>query len=679
MTEAQSAAEQTNDVAPSSHGSALLRNRFRIDAATPLSQFDTAAAKAFAASDRRDPDRCLFALICDPHLPVRSHAMSRLKKTSPSGLLPLIDRGTVNWPPANRRCLAVIYPLPAGGTLPAAFADRGNPISEYELPRRIIAPLTKGLRGLETLGLSHRNVRPDNLFFLDEGKEEPVFGDCVTAPAGFNQPAVLEPIERAMALPAGRGEGEIADDLYALGVSLVILVLGRNPLAAMGSAQVISAKIEKGSYATLCDRQRIPLPLIEPLRGLLSDDPEQRWGLDEVERWLGGQNLALPPHHAVSRPPAIFTFADVQYGSLRTLARAFVDNVGEAARVIRGGQLETWLRQRRKEEDLANAIAEAAAAANAGEGLFRLDDFLVARAAVILDPTAPIRYRGLHFMADGFGPALAISWLRDGDAQIPAEVISLDLLGRWLKAQRRPGVGAYARKVQFKKLRSYLEDRRPGAGLERCLYEMNPGLPCQSPIVVREHVLDIGGLLLSLESAAGNGGGETLPVDRHIAAFVAARWDNDIQPFMVAFSDSRSSHSVLGVLGLLARLQQESNTPPLPRLSGWIGEILGPVLDSYHSRNNRKEIEGSLFKVARSGDLSALYELVNNRERRQADHRGFVTAASEYAAIETEIQEINGGSEARANSSRQAAQKSAAAISVLISTLVAIIVVMIRI
>ena len=55
---------------------------------------------------------------------------------------------------------------------------------------------------MERLGLTHRAIRPDNLFFLDEAREILVMGDCVTAPAGFHQPPLLEPIERTMASPA---------------------------------------------------------------------------------------------------------------------------------------------------------------------------------------------------------------------------------------------------------------------------------------------------------------------------------------------------------------------------------------------------------------------------------------------------------------------------------------------
>ena len=43
-----------------------------------------------------------------------------------------------------------------------------------------------------------------------------------------------EPIDAAMALPSGRGPGHVSDDLYAFGVTLVVLLAGGSP-APVGS------------------------------------------------------------------------------------------------------------------------------------------------------------------------------------------------------------------------------------------------------------------------------------------------------------------------------------------------------------------------------------------------------------------------------------------------------------
>ena len=64
-------------------------------------------------------------------------------------------------------------------------------------------------------------MRPENILFLDNEMEQIVLGPNVTAPAGYDQPSMFEPIDRAMALPAGRGTGDSLDDIYALGVNII--------------------------------------------------------------------------------------------------------------------------------------------------------------------------------------------------------------------------------------------------------------------------------------------------------------------------------------------------------------------------------------------------------------------------------------------------------------------------
>ena len=51
-----------------------------------------------------------------------------------------------------------------------------------------------------------------------------------SAPPAMHQPAVCETAYTALCHPAARGDGRIADDVYALGVLLMTLALGRLPM-----------------------------------------------------------------------------------------------------------------------------------------------------------------------------------------------------------------------------------------------------------------------------------------------------------------------------------------------------------------------------------------------------------------------------------------------------------------
>ena len=78
-------------------------------------------------------------------------------------------------------------------------------------------------------GLTHRAIRSDNLFFRDAADGPATLDECLSAPPGRNQPDAFEPIESAMAWPHGRGDGTLASDMFALGVTVVTLLSGRWP------------------------------------------------------------------------------------------------------------------------------------------------------------------------------------------------------------------------------------------------------------------------------------------------------------------------------------------------------------------------------------------------------------------------------------------------------------------
>jgi len=166
-------------------GPSMLFDRFEIDTAKPIPLLDTPSARAYGAEDRRDPGRDLYALICAPSVPPRANQMATLKGSGIPGLLELVEWGPMDWPLLGQRCMAVVYERPLGGTLADAFSAGGR-VSDYDVPRRVVEPLVRSLKDLAATAVSHRAIRPNNLFYRDESRHTPLLGDCVTAPPGFD-------------------------------------------------------------------------------------------------------------------------------------------------------------------------------------------------------------------------------------------------------------------------------------------------------------------------------------------------------------------------------------------------------------------------------------------------------------------------------------------------------------
>lgn len=664
-------AEELDFDAGAASGPVTLVDRFIIDPATPSPDFDSPSARAYAAQDRRDPGRQLFALVCMPGLPARVKVMAQLKGAAVRGLLNLVEWGSIFWPPSGQHCMVAVYERPKGGRVVPLDSTKINRINEYDMSHRVIEPLAAALQDLAARGVAHRAIRPTNLFYLDEAKQEIVLGECVSSPPGFDQPVIVEPVERSLAGPAGRGDGSIADDMYSLGATLVFLLLGYSPVENMSEEELLIAKVEQGSYASICGNARVPMSMLEPLRGMLSDDSKERWGLESLDLWLNGRNLTPIQKRPAQRADAPFAFGGYNHANLRTLARAFSRNVREAAKVVRTEHFENWMRRNMQMPSLAESIgalvkeAEVQKASPQGS-----DDLLVARICILLDPSGPIRYKGLAFMPDGFGATLAIELLRQGNNQISAEILARDLPGFWLANQLAyfPEFTLWER--NFGQLKGFLKINDLGYGIERCLYELNPEMPCQSPLLLKQYVAGIRELLPALDEVAKTVDPKSKPMDRHIGAFIAARFSENIDPHLKALADSKEETFLIGMLSLLAFLQWRLRIEPLYGLSSWIGGLLGPAIATYHSRTTRREIEHEIPKLVRQGSLPDLFDLIDNPEKRRQDINAYNVACQQFAEAEAEIEKIESGETASAESMEKVGQRAAAMTSVVITMIV---------
>ena len=76
-----------------------------------------------------------------------------------------------------------------------------------------------------------------------------------------------------MCHPAGRGDGSIADDVYALGVLLLWCVLG-GPASWAEPSGLLRRKLELGSLPALAAGSAVSGAFQELLRLMLAEDPD---------------------------------------------------------------------------------------------------------------------------------------------------------------------------------------------------------------------------------------------------------------------------------------------------------------------------------------------------------------------------------------------------------------------
>ena len=647
-------------------GTAILYDRFIINSDATIPDLDTPSAKAYGVEDRREAGSQLFALICTPGLPIRDDIIDDLMAGDIPGLMKLVDWGKVHWPPLNQSAMAMIYRRPMGGKVTSTYDADGFRITEYDIPTQVIKPLGSAIRELGIRKITHRAIRPNNLFYMDEERTQMVLGDCATTPPGFDQPVIFDSLPAAMASPGGRGPGDIKDDLFSLGITVLYFLLEDNPIAELETSDQVIQRAEIGTYQVLLKNYRLPAKMTEVLRGLLSDEPDERWGTSELETWINGKRPAALPRKSLIKADAPFKFESYELVAPRALAHALAKNVPEAAKAIKSGDLEIWARSDLKISGLADSIKEIAEVAtiNVNKADSK-DDFVVTKVSLIMDPTGPIRYRGFSFMPDGFGGAMAVEYLRTQENKFAAQVLSRNVLGIWTVAQGDNSPDTFSYDANFKELRKFQQKVSLGYGIERCLYEENRSLACQSPNIAQDYVTDIREILTALDRAANRADTTGKPIDRHVAGFIAAHFDQEIEPHLNALASPGEASSLIGMLSLLALMQWKLEGEPVYGLSSWMGGLLGPAINTYYNRSTRREIEGEIPKLVRQGSLPDLFDLIDNAERRKDDMNGFEEAQAEYATAEAEVKELTENEEERANSAESSGHHASAVTSFL--------------
>ncbi|PKU26453.1 hypothetical protein CWS72_00990 [Telmatospirillum siberiense] len=645
-----------------------MRDRYQIYPGTPLLDLATPSAQAYHAEDRRDPKKSLFALIARPGHPVRIDAMRALKGSEGPGLMTMVEWGVMHWPLLNRKVMAVVYERPAGGRVMASITSEFKALEESELIRKAVTPIFEALKVLRSHNVTHRAIRPTNMFWATAEKDRIVLGDCVTVLPAFEQPVLIETVESGMCNPAGRGPGSYTDDLYSLGASLAVLVQGRNPVGHLDDDAVLRRKIVQGSFATLIGEGRMSLQTSEILRGTLCDDPLERWTLESLELWLSGRRLSPLLAKFEKRAARALPFAGREYSTARELAVAFCKNWDAVAPVILDGRLELWLRRSLDAKDKADAVSGVLrdAVMTVNEKRTAAFDLMVAKTCMLLDGRAPIRYKSVAAMPDGIGGLLAVAMVEGTEVKFIVETIVREAPKGYFETREAYSPENSIMATLYRDQKGFLERASIGNGIERVLYELNESMPCMSPFTVEDYVLDIRDLLPALNAAAKKVDAKTWPIDRHVAAFIGARANFDMERQMGDLTLPDPDRSVMGMLNLLALIQWRLGQGGLQGLATWVGTLLQPAINSYHSRERRAHIEKEIPRLAREGSLVELSRLLDAPEERAQDAHGFAEARATWASAQREIKDIEEG---RVNNTKaiRFAQQLAALISMAIA------------
>ncbi len=195
----------------------ILKERFEIDFNAPFPKLNANNALAYEVKDVLDSQRKLFALIANNDTPPRLSLLPMLKTIEEDSVLNFIDFGIVDFLSQKTQNMALIYEQPHSLT---KFTDltHDNVKMLFDNKEKLSAVISSLLLAIETLnsqGISHRAIRPDNIFINTETLGNVVIGDCVACFPGFLQPSVYETIEMSVCSSSAKGDGSSVNDFYS--------------------------------------------------------------------------------------------------------------------------------------------------------------------------------------------------------------------------------------------------------------------------------------------------------------------------------------------------------------------------------------------------------------------------------------------------------------------------------
>lgn len=611
----------------------------------PIPRLDSAGNKAYRAFAKDRERTPLYAIVCERHLVPRISAASTYAGMSNAALTQLVRYGKIYWPLARQERFVFIYldnpgkPVLLDGERAALGWRQDDAINE------VIKPMIDIFLDFRDRDFVHGGIRPSNMFDVaaPARPRKLVFGDCLSAPSFYSQPALYQSIERAMADPAARGRGTQDDDLYSFGVTLAVLMRQNDPMFEMSSAEIIRNKILHGSYVAVTGKDRFRGEVLELLRGLLHDDPIQRWKVDEIQIWLDGRRLTPKQSTVAKKARRAIAFGTEKYLMMPLLAMSFGHNLAETRRVIDDDSLYQWLERAIDEENVMARFDKALVSSRllgVGPGY---EERLAGNLSVVLDPSAPIRFKNMNLAIDGIGTAMAKAVALRQQLTPFAELISNGVAMNWLAAQETPGADAVGMHTKIESCRRFLRSNKQGEGIERVLYLLCPDSPCLSEALADYYVTRPGDLLLAFEDLCRKNKAPTNFLDRHVVAFLMQRDSRVIEPYVFDLNTQDRRRIVLTNLRCLAAIQKRYDTGDTPFVTKTLAGMMPIVLERFHDRTLREKLKKSLAECADTGDIQRMATVLDSQETVGRDFTEFRRAMFEYSAIEKERQAIETG------------------------------------
>ena len=258
---------------------------------------------------------------------------------------------------------------------------------DYQYVESVIVPsINNGIEALHEKEIIHRDIKPSNIFVSGD-KSKVVIGDFgISSIISGDVSVRATSMSRTLGYSAPEtSNGFISkeSDYYSFGITLYHLVLGQDPFAGMSDMQILYQTINKKIELP----QSVPYRIQILIKGLTIKDRNDRWGSEEVERWLAGEDVPVAERVVQSAANRPYKFASESYYEVDSLSMAFAQNWDNAKRHLFRGLVDKYLAT--FDEEMASQCMDLKE--------YNDKDLAVFKLIYLLNKRAPLCYKGQLF------------------------------------------------------------------------------------------------------------------------------------------------------------------------------------------------------------------------------------------------------------------------------------------
>ena len=624
-----------------------LNSKFSVDEGSPLKEWSTEFATAYRVREkklirRESGDSEPYILVFQRNFAPRVRAIAKLVGGSSPNFQNVLDAGTITLNSTGQTHFAIILSVVPGIRLSALLAQEGQ-LSEKFTNQVVIPSVNNALNFLSKSNVLHGQINLNTLIFQPE-LERVVVTECFSNYCGFAQSTFYEPLERAQCSPVAKGEADETADFFALGAVVAILLQGAGLFDPVKEAFLIADRLVRSTYTVYVVQPERFGAVKDFLRGVLQDHPSERWTVNDVLEWQTRKKGSVSnTAHPLKESLTGYDFNGKSFLGRRSLAHELFLQWTPAKLEIKVDDLGRWLRLNIMRADLSDELDSTIGITKRKDPMLQDDD--LAKIISILDPEGPIRREEFSASAYGLPQMLAYGFGKGKReyGQFVADCFNNGLLQHWLELQ--PALEDYDYyKMYWNPAALAKHLRRPslGFGIERALYDMNPGLPCQSQMITKACVLSLDILLKALDELPEDLHDRQDPIDRHISAYIASKinLEDEIRIKSIRHFPQFAKSPQLLMLALLTLAQSETKTRNLKNLCRWIVKRVAPLVDSVQGKTIRKEFQAAIAEAAKAGDIQELFSVITSPNFIRRDAFGLNEAMKEYQRYTTEIQSL---------------------------------------